>query len=468
MKAALQIALAASLAAGVTAQPHNHQHLHQHARKHEHGAPLLSNRDALDKRYVAVEYAFETETDYVDVVDGSRISAEAAKQGLADGIYKIVGETTPTSTTPIATPAPTTSSSSSSSSSSSPSVAPTTAATTSSAKGGEFLELKIAGLSTSSTSTSAAPAATTYASSSSSSSSSGSTGVDSDFPDGELDCSTFPSDYGAVFLNNAGLTTGWAGYMDVGVDNFEIGQIADISIDISEPSGEVKSGYFLTYACPPGYDSAQWPGAQGSKGQSVGGLWCGSDNKLHLTRASETKKLCQSGAGNVKVTNKLSEDVYICKTIYPGNEGMYLPTLVEAGATVDLYNPYQSNSFVWQGLSTSAQYYINKKGLDVNTSCTWTPDAPYSTSAGNWAPMNLGTSVNSDGQTFLSIFHNTPTSSASLDFDISISGDGVSGTPCDYDSSTDETTGGSNGCTVSTDNLMLIHSATEAWPLTSY
>lgn len=442
MKAALKIALAASLAAGVTAQPHNHQHLHQHARKHQHGAPLLSDREALDKRYVEIEYAYETETDYVDVADGSHISADAAEQGLADGIYKIVGETTPTSTTPTTTPAPTTSSSSSTS------AAPTTAPTTSSANGGEFLELKIAGLHTSSTS-SAAPAATTSASSSSSSSSSGATGVDADFPDGELDCSTFPSDYGAVFLDNTGLSTGWAGYMDVGVDNFEIGQTADISIDISEPSGEVKSGYFLTYACPPGYDSAQWPGAQGSKGQSVGGIWCGSDNKLHLTRSDKTKKLCQSGAGNVKVTNKLSEDVYICKTIYPGNEGMYLPTLVEAGATVDLYNPYQSDSFVWEGLSTSAQYYINKKGLDVNTSCTWTPDAPYSTSAGNWAPMNLGTSVNADGETFLSIFHNTPTSSASLDFDIAISGDDVNGTPCKYDSSTDETTGGSNGCTVS-------------------
>lgn len=435
MKAALKLALAASLAAGVTAQPHNHQHLHQHARKHQHG---LEGRDVVDKRYVEVEYAYETATDYVDVTDGSHIDTEAAEQGLADGVYKIVGETTPTSTTPTPTPTPTPSTSSSSSS-----VAPTT---TSSADGGAFLEVKLGKATSSSTSSSAAAAATTE---SSSSSSSGATGVDTDFPDGELDCSTFPSKYGAVWLDNTGLSTGWAGYMDVGVDNYEIGQTADISIDISEPSGDVQAGYFLTYACPAGYDAAQWPGAQGSKGQSIGGIWCGSDNKLYLTRSSSSSKLCQAGAGNVKIVNELDEDVYICKTIYPGNEGMYLPTLVEAGATVDLYNPYQSDSFVWEGLTTSAQYYINKKGLDVNTSCTWTPDSPYATSAGNWAPMNLGTSVNADGETFLSIFHNTPTSSATLDFDITISGDEVNGLPCRYDSSTDETTGATNGCTVS-------------------
>jgi SUN family beta-glucosidase len=44
---------------------------------------------------------------------------------------------------------------------------------------------------------------------------SGATGVDADFPDGQLDCSTFPSQYGAVaapWLN----MNGWIGLQDVG------------------------------------------------------------------------------------------------------------------------------------------------------------------------------------------------------------------------------------------------------------
>lgn len=439
MKAVLKIAIAASLAAGAAAQPHNHAHRHQHARKHQH---------ADDKRDLQVEYAYTTETSYVDVTDGSVIDSDKAVEGLADGLYKVVGESTPTSTVPTSTPVPTTTSISTTSVAST-SVASTSAAPTTSSTGGEFIEVKI-GSSPLSTSSSAAPAATAASSSSSSSSGSSTTGVDSDFPDGKLSCSTFPSDYGAVWLDNTLLSTGWAGYMDVGVGNYEVGQSASITIDIAEPtSGEVKPGYFVGYACPSGYDAAQWPAAQGSSGQSIGGLWCGSDNKLYLTRSNSTKKLCQAGAGNVQVVNELSEDVYICKTWYPGNEGMWLPTHVPAGATVDLYNPYQSESYEWQGATTSAQYYVNKKGLSVDQACVWTPASPYSTSAGNWAPINIGTSVNVDGETFLSIFHNTPTSSAALDFNIAISGSEVSGLPCKYDASSDETTGATNGCTVS-------------------
>lgn len=442
MKAVLQIAIAASLAAGVTAQPH-HQHRHQHARRHQNASPLLSER-ALE-----VEYAFTTETEYVNVADGSHIDTSAAEEGIADGIYKVVGETTPTSTTPTPTPTPTPSTSTSTSSSSV--VSSSSAASTS--DGGAFLELKL-GLGSTSTSSSSSAAVATASSSSSSSSSSGATGVDADFPDGELDCSTFPSDYGAVELSNAGYTGGWAALMDVGTSNYVLGQSADITVDISMPDTSVQAGYFAMYGCPAGYDPAQWPEAQGSKGQSIGGLWCGTDNKLYLTRSSETTKLCQAGAGNVKVTNNLSEDVYLCKTLYPGSESMVLPTLVGAGETVDLYNPYQDKSYVWQGGSTSAQYYVNKKGLGVDQACVWTSPAPNSESAGNWAPECIGTSVNADGETFLSMFHNTPTSSAALDFDMEISGSAVSG-DCKYSASSDSFTGGGNGCTVSLNRVII-------------
>lgn len=450
MKAALQVALAASLAAGVTAQPHNHLHRHQHARKHDHSAPL-------DARELITDYQFVTDTVYVDV-DGSSIGTEDAVEGLDDGTYEIVGETTPKSTTPTPTSTPTPTPSSSSSS-----VASSSAASTSSAGGGAFLEVKI-GSKTSSTS-STASATTSTAASTATSSSSGSTGVDSDFPDGTIDCSDFDSValYGAVELTHTSVAP-YLGYMHVGVDAYTLGQTADITVSISEPtSGDPTAGTFVGYACPSGYDAAQWPAAQGSSGQSVGGLWCGSDKKLHLTRSATTSKLCQAGAGNVHIVSKLSKPIYICKTWYPGNEGMYLPTLVAAGATVDLYNPLQSESYEWEGSTTSAQYYLNMQDVPVGQACTWTPDSPYTDVAGNWAGMNLGTSVDTDGDTFLSIFHNTPTSDAALDYNIQVAGTAsggsgdVSGTPCKYDYSSNAVTGGGNGCTVSSKPVHSFH-----------
>lgn len=441
MKAALQVAFAASLAASVTAQPHNHLHRHQHARKHDHAAPLGA-------RELITDYQFVTDTVYVDV-DGSSIDKENAVEGLDDGTYKIVGETTPESTTPTPTSTPTPTPTPSTSSTS---VASTTAATTS-ATGGEFIEVKIGSSETSSSSTAAA----TTAASTATSSSSGSTGVDSDFPDGTIACSDFASValYGAVELENTAVAP-YLGYMHVGVDAYTLGQTADITVSISEPiSGTPAAGTFVGYACPAGYDAAQWPAAQGSSGQSVGGLWCGSDNKLHLTRSETTSKLCQAGAGNVHIVSKLSKPIYICKTWYPGNEGMYLPTLVSAGETVDLYNPLQSESYTWQGLTTSAQYYLNMQDVPVGQACTWTPESPYTEVAGNWAGMNLGTSVNEDGETFLSIFHNTPTSDAALDYNIQVAGTAsgdegeVNGCPCKYEYGANSVTGGGNGCTVS-------------------
>lgn len=431
MVAIVNIALAASFAAGAAAQPHNHQHLHQQARRqnHQHGSPV-------EKRELVVEYAKETSMAYVMVNTGETISNSDAEEGLAEGIYKIVGESTPT----ISSYVP--SSTSVVSSTYSP-------VTTSSSSGGEFLEIKIGGAATTSssskvktTSTSAAAATTT------SSSSSSGTGVDSDFPDGEIDCDDFPSDYGAVCISNAGLDC-WAGLEDVGTDVYTLMQTADID-DFSEPtSGGASAGMFAAYACPTGYDMAQWPDAQGSTGQSIGGLWCGSDNKLYKTRSDGYSKLCQKGAGNVHVKNKLSDDVYFCKTLYPSTEAMVLPTCASPGETTELFNPYQNSSFTWQGSSTSAQIYVNLKGIGIDNSCVW--DSPdYAESAGNWAGIILGTSVDDSGITYLSLFHNTPTSDTPLDYNIEIAVDGS--VDCTYDYSSNEITGdseGNNGCTVS-------------------
>lgn len=430
MKAVFKIAIAASVAAGVVAQPHNHQHRHQHARRHQH-----------DARDVQVEYAFETETEYVNVNNGAVIDASDAEKGLEEGYYQVVGESTPTSSipssssVPVSTPSPTPTPSSSSSP-----IYSTPTPTPSSADGGEFLEVNAKIASPTTTTSSKKAAATT--------SSSSGTGVDSDFPDGELDCSTFPSDYGAVCLDNTGLDC-WLGYQDVSGSGYTLGSSVSIATFSSPTTGDPQPGYFVGYACPAGYDAAQWPAAQGATGQSIGGIYCDTDNKLYLTRSETTKKLCQKGADNVEVVNNLDEEVCICKTWYPGNEGMYLPNCVQPGETLNLYNPLQSESYEWQGSTTSAQYYVNLKGLDASTACTWTSPSPYAKSAGNWAGINLGMSVDTSGTTYLSVFHNTPTSDASLDFNIDVSGDGCIGCPCGYDADSNETTGSTNGCTVS-------------------
>lgn len=453
MKTVLKLAVAATLAAGAAAQPHNHQHRHQHARAHE---LLKRGSPALNERSPAVEYQFVEETIYVDV-NGNPISKADAAAGLADGEYSVIGETNPSSTTPVATP-------SSTAVPSTTSVASSSATTSSASSGAEFVEVKLGSVSssdsssssvvpttTSSKATTSSAAKTSSAASStasSSSSSSGATGVDAEFPDGTIDCATFPSAYGAVAVNQTTVSP-WVGYMDVGTDGYTLLQTDSITATISEPtSGDPEAGYFVGYACPTGYDQAQWPAAQGSSGQSIGGLWCGSDNKLYKTHTTNTK-LCQAGAGNVNIVSELSKSIYICKTWYPGNEGMYLPTEVAAGSTVSLYNPYQSSSFEWEGATTSAQYYLNLQGLSSSEACVWTSPAPYAESAGNWAGVNLGTSVDTTGTTYLSIFHNTPTSDAALDYNIVISGNDVNGTPCKYTYSSNAFTGDGNGCTVS-------------------
>ncbi|KAL1861713.1 Sperm-associated antigen 4 protein [Diaporthe australafricana] len=435
MKAALNIAIAASLAAGATAQPHAHHHRHQHARKSEQpahvvqlqqrgGSPVLNERD------VVVVYETPMETAYV--LGGESITSEEAQDCLNNNLCEIVGETEPTFVTPTPTPTPSSSSS---------------AATSTSAAAGEFFEAKQMRVSTSSSS-SVAPTSTSAAApkATQSSTSSGASGIDADFPDGELDCSELPTAYGAVAVTQVS-HSGWGGLLDVGTSAFTVGSTKAIA-SYSAPSGGLSAGMFGTYQCPEGYDMAQWPeGAQGATGQSIGGLWCGLDNKLYLTRSESSKKLCQKGAGNVKIVNKLGDKVSLCKTAYPGKEDMVLSNVVEGGATYNLYNPYQNQSYSWQGASTSAQYYVNLKGLDKDIACQWTSPDPYSLNAGNWAGVNLGTSVNDDGTTFLSIFHNTPTSNTPLDFNIKLSGDVSQECTYSYSSNSFSPSNG-NGCTV--------------------
>lgn len=458
MKAIINLAIVASLAAGATAQPYAHQHRHQHAKKNEQGPNVLKlerGSPILKERDTTTVWSTPMVTAYV--LGGETISQEEAKECLKDGSCIVDGETEPTFVAPI--PSTTSTSSVASTTSTTSSSSSSSAAASSSAGVGaaEFFEFGLgATVSASasvglgiSASASVGVASTSSAAASATGSSSGATGVDADFPDGTLDCDAgLPTAYGAVAVTQLD-TDGWAGILDVGTDAFEVGSTTSIASFSESTSGGVSAGMFGLYACPEGYDGAQWPEeAQGATGQSIGGLWCGSDNKLYLTRPDSSSKLCQKGAGGVQINNKLSDKVTFCKTLYPGTESMVIPTVVESGSTAELYNPYQNMSYSWEGASTSAQYYINLKGLSEDIACVWDSPDPYSENAGNWAGLNLGTSVDDDGVTFLSIFHNTPTSDAPLDYNIKLSGDITSDCSYDYSSNSFSPSNG-NGCTVS-------------------
>lgn len=138
-------------------------------------------------------------------------------------------------------------------------------------------------------------------------------GLDENFPDGAIDCSTFPSKYGPIKVDWAQLD-GWSGIQYVTFDGNHIDHI-----ETALPNGKgCKPGAMCSYACPPGYQKSQWPSAQGSTGQSIGGLRCGADGKLRLTNSNLSRKLCVPGTGATVVENKLSNNAAICRTDYPG------------------------------------------------------------------------------------------------------------------------------------------------------
>ena len=149
--------------------------------------------------------------------------------------------------------------------------------------------------------------------------------VDKDFPDGEIDCSDFPSDYGPIDVEWAKLG-GWTGIQYVTIEG-------DQAVDIvtANPGDECKAGAMCSYACPPGYQKSQWPSAQGAAGESVGGLQCSGDGKLVLTNPDLSTKLCIKGTGQALVKNKLSNNAAICRTDYPGQLSLP-PSLILANS----------------------------------------------------------------------------------------------------------------------------------------
>jgi hypothetical protein len=146
----------------------------------------------------------------------------------------------------------------------------------------------------------------------------GGSGVNRDFPDGQIDCSTFPSDYGAVALDWLNLG-GWAGVQKpnvIGVSGYN--DIMSVTKAQCNNGNCCLEDSFCSYACPEGYLRYQWPSLQGATGQSVGGLYC-NNGKLHLSNPS-VKTLCAPGSTNINVyvKNTLDKNVAICRTNYPG------------------------------------------------------------------------------------------------------------------------------------------------------
>jgi SUN family beta-glucosidase len=294
-------------------------------------------------------------------------------------------------------------------------------------------------------------------------------GVDTPFPDGQIDCSVFPEKYGAkpVPWMNVG---GWSAIQVPPSGSFpglNKGAITDIKTQVpTECDGPncCSGGAFCSYACGAGLLKSQYPvGNQGQTGQSVGGLFCSPhDNKLYLTNPQLSDKLCIKGASKVDVTinSGLSNPVAVCRTDYPGAENMNIPTLAMGASggsngSTPLACVNAATYYHWQGATnsqssaTSGQYYVNPSKYSVSEGCWWNnPGTP----AGNFAPVILGVGVDPSGKGWFAIQHNSQSPAGSaLDFGISIkSSDGVNF--CRYEPGTGFTSVvGTNqdGCTVS-------------------
>lgn len=249
-----------------------------------------------------------------------------------------------------------------------------------------------------------------------------------DFPSGSIPCSTFPEEYGAVPIDWLQLE-GWTGIQQV--PGFEFGHSQSIGeiITTTAGNGGCVPNSFCSYACPPGYEKSQWPSAQGSTGQSIGGLWCNTAGMLELSRPA-VPQLCAAGVGNIFVENRLNQNVAICRTDYPGSESQTVPLDTQPDQRYPMTCPDALKTYRHFGRSTTAQYYVNPAGTPVSTACQWGDGG----NTGNWAPVNLGVGRSSTGMTYISIFPNAPTNTdGKLDFKITIAGDGISG-DCSYES----------------------------------
>jgi hypothetical protein len=397
-----------ALTVAVSAKPHNHAHAAHHLHKR-----ATETKTAVVPGPTVVIY----------VLNGKEIPASQVESGLANGSLVFIDDETVSSVSEGAQfyVKPSSTSSSVVPPSSTAPVAAAVVPTTTAA----------AAVAPAATTAAAAPAAPAT----------GATGVDAVFPDGQLSCSTFPSQYGAVpapYLNMGG----WIGLQYVTIAGQYVTRIVP-----GITGNTCTEGAMCSYACPPGYQKSQWPATQGSTGQSVGGIAC-TGGVLRLTNPGLSNKLCIPGAGGVQVRNTISQNVAICRTDYPGTESETVPTNVLPGATEPITNPIGEQYYLHQGSITSAQYYINPAGAPVSEACVWNVAG---SNLGNWAPLNMGVGMR-DGKTWLSMFQNAPTNTyGKLDYTIEMVGsEGAQmGGTCKYSHGVwSGTAATANGCTV--------------------
>ncbi|KAJ5874578.1 uncharacterized protein N7529_003008 [Penicillium soppii] len=418
----------AALATAGLATAHGHGHAHHHKRAAETETVSVPGPVVYD--FVVMDPSKSGSPEAISVDDACKGLAEHKFEWLDSA----VAAACPSSTSSTSTPTPTSTSTST----------PTPTSTIAPA----ILQETAAAITPASSTSTAEPSSTTSSSvstaaaksvSKSSSTSSGATGLTADFPDGEIDCGDFPSAYGAVALDYLGL----GGYSGIQYITLMDDLVSDIVTAVT--GDECHSGAMCSYACPPGYQKSQWPSTQGATGQSVGGLEC-KNSKLYLTNPSH-KQLCIAGVGGVHVKNQMSTDVAVCRTDYPGTESETVPLAASSGNTHPLTCPDGDSYFNWQGKATSAQYYVNPKGVSTEKGCQW---GDGSEPIGNWAPINLGVGYTSSGK-FLSIFPNTPTTTKKLDFNVKLVGDNLSD-ECRYEDGTfydsKGAISGNSGCTV--------------------
>ncbi|KAH8724040.1 hypothetical protein GQ44DRAFT_802065 [Phaeosphaeriaceae sp. PMI808] len=281
-----------------------------------------------------------------------------------------------------------------------------------------------------------------------------------EFPNNEIPCTKFPYGYGAMPINQEGLG-GWSGIQDPGyrgADGYD--DIRTVVAGSCKDGSCCTPGSFCSYGCPNPYLKLSFPRQQGRTGQSVGGLYCNKNGMLEMADGSIGKTLCGEGSKHmtVKVHNRLSKPVSICRTDYPGTESMTFPLTVGPGETGYLANPDQTRYFFWKSGATSAHYYVNKQGVSEAEGCTWSNP---NEAKGNWAPTIFGTSWDDRNMNigFSSLKQNELRRDAQLDYSITFTGDGVNA-PCGYKRSTDQYCQGDNcwcvkdepdrGCTAST------------------
>lgn len=287
-----------------------------------------------------------------------------------------------------------------------------------------------------SSSSAVASSSASSSSSSPSSSSTSSSGISGDlkafvdptekFEDGKYSCDSVPTGNGVISLDWVGIN-GWA--------------------SVTNSNGDTKKyctdGYWCSYACQAGMSKTQWPSDQPSSGESRGGLYC-KNGKLYRTN-TDTDYLCEWGKQSANAVNKLDKVISICRTDYPGSENMVLPTRLEGGETSPLTVVDGETYFKWQGKTTSAQYYVNDAGVDVEKGCVWGTDG---SGIGNWAPVNIGAGY-TGGITYLSIIPN-PNNKKTPNYNLKIEaadGGSVIG-DCKYVDGK-YNGDGSDGCTVS-------------------